>query len=140
MRRILVGLALAAGCAHAPPPRAVTAAMADAVGQIGEVDPFEHRLTVTTATGTFELRATQDSEVVGDTGVGWLPLSELHPGDEVRVAWRLRTNGARELTRLRVLPPKGEPLETERTPDPRDDDEGLLRPAGGLSPLPIGGP
>ncbi|HUB05795.1 MAG TPA: hypothetical protein VMB50_02280 [Myxococcales bacterium] len=140
MRSTLAALALAA-CAHAPLPAPPPAAEAPAAtaGQISSVDPYERLVKVNTPKGDLELRATDDSELISDTGVGWMPMSDLRPGDDVRVAWRFRPDGTRELTSLRVLPRKGELPETEPLPPPRDDDTPILPPAGGLSPLPIGG-
>ncbi len=139
MKRVLLALTLA-GCAHAAlPPTPPAQGTFDAVGHVSMVDPFERRLTVSTPRGDMELRATDDSELVGDTGEGWMPMSDIRPGDDVRVSWRFRADGVRELTRLQVLPEKGDPPETEPVPPPRDEDAPILAPAGGPAPLPVGG-
>ena len=140
-----------AACAHAtslpPPPIDPGTAAAggrqptllQSEGRVEDVDSFEHRLNLTTSQGTLELRVTDNSELVEDSGLGWLPFSRLHQGDEVRVSYRVKPDGRRELTRLQLLPERGPPPEAEDVPPPRDDDRPINTPVGGLSPFPVGG-
>ncbi len=138
MSRAGATLACLAACAHATVSASRPAA-GDAEGRVDSVDAFERRIEVSTPAGSLSLRATKNSEIVEDTGLGWLPLSALRPGEEVRVSWRVDSDGRRILVRMQLLPQRGPPPETEEMPPPRDDDLPVDVPAGGLSPWPIGG-